>query len=66
MQTHLTDADHALMDRYFRSVLIRFKAGTCDLMESTEELAQAFTQMAREEPAFRDHMLGVVEAGDEA
>ena len=47
MNITLSDADHVLMDRYFRSVLIRFKDGDNDLMEATQELAQAFSQVAR-------------------
>ncbi len=66
MHIQLSDADHALMDRYFRSVLIRYKDGGNDLMEATEELAQAFSQVARGDRGFLDHMLGVVEAGDDA
>ncbi len=66
MRIDLTAADRVLMDRYFESVLLRFRDDKYNLLETTQELALAFTQMANGEPAFRDHMLGVVEAGDDA
>ncbi|MDB5458369.1 MAG: hypothetical protein JWO72_110 [Caulobacteraceae bacterium] len=66
MHIDLTHADTVLMDRYFESVLLRFRDGKYNLGEATQELAQAFIQMARGDPGFRDHLLGVVEAGDDA
>ena len=65
MHSSLTDADKALMNRYFESVLIRFKDGRYDLATATEELAQTFAQAAQEQN-FREQMLGVTEAGDDA
>lgn len=65
--THpLIDADRELMNRYFESVLLRFKDGRYDLATATSELAQTFTQAAEGVPDFRDQMLGVTEAGDDA
>lgn len=66
MGNHLTAADRTLMDRYFASVLIRFKDGRYSLEAATEELAQTFTQGVEGGPDFREQMLGVTEAGDDA
>ena len=66
MHIDLTDADRELMDRYFDCVLIRHSEGVYDLDTARGEFAKAFTQVARGDPAFRDHMHAVLEAGDEA
>jgi hypothetical protein len=66
MHIDLTNDDHALMDRYFDCVLIRHSEGVYDLDTARGELAHAFTQVARRDPAFREHMHAVLEAGDEA
>ena len=66
MSIPLSDADYALMNRYFESVLLRFKDGRYDLGVATEELAQTFAQAALGHTDFREQMLGVVEAGDDA
>lgn len=64
MRTSLTGDERILLDRYIESVLLRFSDGKYNLREATQELAQAFTQASREE--MLTHMLGVVEAGDDA
>lgn len=64
MHQNLTGPDRVLLDRYIESVLLRFSDGKYNLREATQELAQAFTQTSREE--MLTHMLGVVEAGDDA
>jgi len=66
MPTNLTDADRVLLDRYLESVLLRFNDNRLNLASATEELAQTFLRVARGEAAVLDHMLGVVEAGDDA
>jgi hypothetical protein len=66
MRTDLTGDDRVLLDRYLESVLLRFNDGKANLGETTEELAQAFTRIARGEPDVLDHLRGVVEAGDDA
>ena len=55
-----------LLDRYCESVLIRYGEGAYDLHTARAELVEAFTQLARGEPAFRVHIQAVIEAGDEA
>jgi hypothetical protein len=62
----LTDADQILMERYFESVLLRFKDGRYDLIVAVEELAQAFNELAKGAADLREHLLGVIEAGDDA
>ncbi len=64
MHQNLTGPDRILLDRYIESVLLRFSDGKYNLLEATQELAQTFTQASREE--MLSHMLGVVEAGDDA
>lgn len=61
---NLTGSERVLLDRYIESVLLRFADGKHNLQETTQELAQAFTQPERS--AFLDHLRGVVEAGDDA
>ena len=62
----LSDEARRLLDRYCESVLIRHSEGTYDLQEARAELVEAFSQLCRGEPAFRLHIQGVIEAGDEA
>ncbi len=66
MATQFSDDDRALLDRYFESVLIRFKDGRYTLIDATEELAQAFRRIAVGDPTCLDDVRGVVEAGDDA
>ena len=66
MKIHLTEADHLLLDRYLDCVLLRHAEGVYNLETARAELAQAFTQMTREEPAFRNHMQAILDAGDDA
>ncbi len=62
----LSDDARRLLDRYCESVLIRHAEGTYDLHTARTELVEAFAQFARGEPAFREHIQAVVDAGDEA
>ncbi len=63
--THTLDGpDRVLLNRYLESVLLRFSDGKYSLADATQELAQTFTQPSREDVL--THMLGVVEAGDDA
>ena len=64
MHQNLTGPDRVLLDRYIESVLLRFSDGKYNLLEATQELAQTMTQASRED--MLSHMLGVVEAGDDA
>ncbi|CAN5597148.1 hypothetical protein BH10PSE4_BH10PSE4_22450 [soil metagenome] len=66
MQIHLTEADHLLLDRYLDCVLLRHSEGVYNLETARAELAEAFTQMTREEPAFRNHMQAILDARDDA
>ena len=66
MRTNLTGDDRVLLNRYIESVLLRFSDGKYNLLETTEELAQAFSRVAQGEPNALEHMRGVVEAGDDA
>ena len=66
MLSHLSAADRALLDRYLESVLLRFKDEKYNLLETTQELAQAFLRAGRGDPTVLDDMRGLVEAGDDA
>jgi hypothetical protein len=66
MATHLTQADHLLLDRYLDCVLLRHAEGVYNLETARAELAQAFIQATGEEPAFRSHMQAVLDARDDA
>jgi hypothetical protein len=66
MQTQFTGDDRVLLDRFIESVLLRFSDGKYTLVDATEELAQAFTRVARGDSTTLDHMRGVIEAGDDA
>ena len=61
-----TGDDRVLLDRYIESVLLRFGDSRYDLQDATKELAETFAQVGRGEPGVLAHMLGVVEAGDDA
>lgn len=66
MRTQFTGDDRLLLDRFIESVLLRFSDGKYNLADATEELAQAFTRVARGDPDTLDHLRGIVEAGDDA
>ncbi len=66
MRTLLTASDRVLLDRYIESVLLRFGDNRLNLASATEELAGAFVRVAQGDDTALDHMLGVVEAGDDA
>ncbi|EJL33922.1 hypothetical protein PMI01_01877 [Caulobacter sp. AP07] len=66
MATNLTKADHLLLDRYLDCVLLRHAEGVYNLEMARAELAEAFTQITRDEPAFRNHMQAVLDARDDA
>ena len=65
MNTVLTAADRALLDRYIESVLLRYSDGKYNLLESTNELALAFVNATHGDLDL-SHMRGIVEAGDDA
>jgi hypothetical protein len=62
----LSDDARRLLDRYCECVLIRHAEGVYDLHTARAELVEAFGEIVRGEPAFRAHILAVIEAGDEA
>lgn len=66
MRNNLIGDDRILLDRYIESVLLRFSDNRYSLGDATQELAQAFVQVAAGEPDWLVHMRGVVEAGDDA
>lgn len=66
MRTNFDGDDLILLNRYIESVLLRFGDGRYSLLDATQELAQAFTGLACNQPDLLEHMLGVVEAGDDA
>jgi hypothetical protein len=66
MRTNFDGDDLILLNRYIESVLLRFGDGRYSLLDATQELTQAFTGLARNQPDLLEHMLGVVEAGDDA
>jgi hypothetical protein len=66
MHTIFTGDDRILLERYVESVLLRFQDGKYNLLDATQEFAQAFTQAAARSQTLLDHMRGVIEAGDDA
>ncbi len=66
MRTNFDGDDLVLLNRYIESVLLRFGDGRYSLSDATQELARAFTGVARNQPDLLEHMLGLVEAGDDA
>jgi len=66
MNIVFSPSDRALLDRYIESVLLRFSDGKLNLLETTEEFAQAFIQLSKGEHDLLSHLRGVVEAGDDA
>jgi hypothetical protein len=62
----LSDEVRLLLDRYCDSVLIRHSEGVYDLNTARQELVEAFGMLAKGEPAFRVHILSVIEAGDDS
>jgi hypothetical protein len=66
MIVDLPNPDQSLLDRYFEAVLIRHTDGRYDLQTARLELSQAFALFARSQPAFREHIQAIIEAGDDA
>jgi len=66
MRTNFDGEDRTILIRYVESVLLRYSDGRYSLQNATEELTQAFTGVARNQPDLLEHMLGLVEAGDDA
>ena len=64
--TQLSDDTRQLLERYCECVLIRHAEGGYDLQTARAELVDAFGKLSGGEAAFRDHILAVIEAGDEA
>jgi hypothetical protein len=61
----LSDETRLILDRYCDCVLIRYAEGIYDLATARAELAEAFVTLGRGDPAFRTHIVAVIEAGDE-
>jgi len=66
MRTNFDGEDLKVLNRYVESVLLRFGDGRYSLKDANDELVEAFTGVARNRSDLIAHMLGVVEAGDDA
>lgn len=66
MRTNFDGEDLTILNRYVESVLLRFGDSRYSLKDATDELVEAFTGVARNRPDLIEHLLGVVEAGDDA
>ena len=64
MPDDLSTEDRELMDRFFETVLLRYRAGRTALDEAREDLAQAFSAAIAPGDDFRAYMQTVI-ADDE-
>lgn len=65
MRTQFEGEDLTLLNRYVESVLLRYGDRRWTLLDATEELVETFCGVARGRNDILQHMLGVVEAGDD-
>lgn len=66
MRTQFEGEDLTLLNRYVESVLLRFGDGRWTLIDAAEELVETFSGVSGDRTGLLQHMLGVVEAGDDA
>ena len=66
MASDLPNPDQALLNRYFETVLIRYKDGRYDLQMARLELDRTFALSMRSQSALHDHVQAIVDAGDDA